>query len=243
MSLVLEVISVLLRVAVGFWPVGLLLGFKLAFGRDARLGYRLRCLVQNAALAWTILAVAWLLLTSAGFRPLQVIPEPGNTLAFLGSGLVFLPLWGWLTWRSRQKICLAGLVVGGMEDLLGLAPAEFESLSAEMFRRLGFRVKVVAARGDHGIDLLIDDGAGGRWAVQCKRWKGKVGEPVVRDFYGALLDAGVDGGIVIAAGGFTARAEDWVAEKPISLWDGETLMAQLRKSQRTGAPAIHALEV
>ena len=65
---------------------------------------------------------------------------------------------------------------------------EFEHWVADLFRRAGFQVEITQASGDHGVDLWASFG-NHVVAVQCKRWDGMVGEPVLRDLYGAMTAA------------------------------------------------------
>lgn len=93
---------------------------------------------------------------------------------------------------------------------------EFEDWTAAMFRQQGFSVQATAATGDHGIDLILRRD-GHTHAVQCKRWVGSVGEPVLRDFYGAMISAKIRSGIVVTSGVFTASAERFADGKEIRL--------------------------
>ena len=61
---------------------------------------------------------------------------------------------------------------------------------------------------------------------QCKRYKGAVGAPVVRDFRGAMMGR-ADKGIILTTGTFTADAtRESVRDgaPPIELVDGERLV-------------------
>jgi DNA polymerase III delta prime subunit len=74
------------------------------------------------------------------------------------------------------------------ERIKEMSGIEFEHWTGALFRRAGFEVEVTKASGDHGIDLWAVK-AGRIVAVQCKRWDGSIGEPVVREFYGAMISA------------------------------------------------------
>lgn len=56
---------------------------------------------------------------------------------------------------------------------------------AARFRDRGYRVMLTGTAGDHGIDLVAEK-TGKRAIVQCKRWSGSVGEPVLGDLFGAI---------------------------------------------------------
>jgi len=65
------------------------------------------------------------------------------------------------------------------------------------------------ANPDGGIDLVIER-AGETVAVQCKQWKTwNVGVKAVREFFGALTDAGIQKGIFITLRRYTGDANNW----------------------------------
>lgn len=86
-------------------------------------------------------------------------------------------------------------------------------------------MQVVGGDGDHGVDLVVTNPDGERELVQCKRWGRKwLGEPVVRDFYGALMHDGVAvRGYIVATSFFSHAARTWAERKPLKLIDGEEL--------------------
>lgn len=90
---------------------------------------------------------------------------------------------------------------------------QFEKLVALVYRKLGYTVtRRGGANPDGGIDLVIEK-EGRRSAVQCKHWKTwNVGVKAVREFLGALTDAGITKGIFITLGGYTGEAKQ-LAEK------------------------------
>ena len=112
---------------------------------------------------------------------------------------------------------------GLLDDLNSMSGVEFEQWTAGLFARHGYRVKPTRVVGDHGIDLEMER-AGKRVVVQCKRWSGSVGEPVIREFYGALLHAGADTGIFITTASFTLQAREFAQQKPLTLLDLNSLL-------------------
>jgi Holliday junction resolvasome RuvABC ATP-dependent DNA helicase subunit len=116
-----------------------------------------------------------------------------------------------------------------MTDRIRQMPGvEFEHWAAQLFRNAGFLVETTPASGDHGIDLLIRAG-GHVTAVQCKRWEGTVGEPVVRDLYGAMMAANAQSGCLITTASFTAQALAFAKDKPLYLV-GLDLLLEAAKS-------------
>ncbi len=90
---------------------------------------------------------------------------------------------------------------------------QFGKLVALAYRRLGYSVtRRGGANPDGGIDLVIEK-EGQRSAVQCKQWKTwNVGVKAVREFLGALTDAGIQKRIFITLCGYTGDAK-LLAEK------------------------------
>ncbi len=69
-------------------------------------------------------------------------------------------------------------------------------------------------------------------AVQCKRWEGAVGEPVLRDLYGTLTAAKAYSGCLITTGTFTAQAYEFARGKPLHLINMETLLGTVKSPLR-----------
>jgi HJR/Mrr/RecB family endonuclease len=117
------------------------------------------------------------------------------------------------------------------DQIRQMSGVEFERWVAELFRKSGFRVEMTAASGDHGVDLFVDDGTS-VIAVQCKRWDGTVGEPIVRDLYGAMMSASAKSGCLVTTGSFTAQAQAFATGKPLFLVGWDQLM-EAAKSPET----------
>ncbi len=102
-----------------------------------------------------------------------------------------------------------------------MTPTEFEYAIAEIFRRKGFQVHVTKQSSDNGIDIeMRKDGQ--RYVVQCKRYQGTVGEPIVRDFYGAFAGFATHG-YLVTSGVFSQRAIEWAKKRPVTLVCGREL--------------------
>jgi len=110
---------------------------------------------------------------------------------------------------------------------------EFEHWVADLFRRGGFQVETTQASGDHGVDLWVSIESR-LTAVQCKRWDSPVGEPVVRDLYGAMVAEGAKSGCLVTTGSFTAQAHRFAEGKPLYLMGWEFLMAAVRSPEALG---------
>lgn len=131
-----------------------------------------------------------------------------------------------LVWREKLHHVL-------IEEM---SPDAFERLTQRLLRESGFiHVEVTGRTGDGGIDgkgiARINGLMSFHIAFQCKKYKGSVGAPEIRDFRGATVGR-ADRGMFITTGSFTKAAieeanRDGVA--PIDLVDGEQLADKLKE--------------
>ncbi len=114
--------------------------------------------------------------------------------------------------------------------LQSLPPDGFERMCQRLLRESGFeQVKVTGKTGDGGIDghgiFQENIFVSSRVLFQCKRYKGSVSSPQVRDFRGSMIGR-ADKGIIITTGYFTKNAkEEALRVLPlIEMIDGEKLI-------------------
>ena len=119
-----------------------------------------------------------------------------------------------------RKVRTSSSLITRLRCMSGL---DFEGWTATLFEQQGFRVITTPKTGDHGIDLIIQNGRD-KAAVQCKQVADTVGEPMVRDFYGALLHSGIPRGIFVTTNSFSTQANLFVRDKPVQLLDLEHLV-------------------
>lgn len=123
-----------------------------------------------------------------------------------------------------------------LSQMQKMDPIEFEHFVGWLYQQQGYTVETTVASGDEGIDLEMS-----RWGkktiVQCKRYKGTVGQPVVRDLYGTMFHAGARAASIVTTGKFSRQAESWAAGKPIVLIDGNDLVALINKIHRENKTA------
>ncbi len=123
--------------------------------------------------------------------------------------------------EAREKSRQAAL--GCLDGLVKLSPVDFERAVAGLFRALGWTAYSTARSADHGIDLVLVRESGTA-AVQCKRFRGVVSEPRVREFYGALHGR-FSKGFFVTTSSFTGPARQWAkTRKKLMLIDGEKLV-------------------
>jgi restriction system protein len=133
-----------------------------------------------------------------------------------------------------------------IEAVQALSWREFEALVADLYRRQGFVVEetgkqAMSGRGDGGVDLVLSKPAAGQQAVlvQCKQYKAwDVGEPRVREFFGAMAAWKTRcEGIMVTCGRYSGPAKEFARDKPLRLVDGEALLEMLNR-QNELAPAV-----
>jgi len=161
--------------------------------------------------------------------------KPGDVEVFLHRVASYFPVgvFGEAAQIDREKLRaitrflgagdFAPTVLAVADQIRSMEGVEFEHWVADLFRRAGFQVEVTQASGDHGVDLWASK-QNRLVAVQCKRWDGAVGEPVVRDLYGAMTAANAQTGCLVTTGTFTTQAQLFSKGKPLCLVGFDALM-------------------
>ncbi len=189
-------------------------------------------------------AIPWLWWAGAGF---WVAVWPAVITLKISRQLAWLPWWLPLVLASLHMALLALPVISDersagrsalrqrfgrirtLAQIMALAPEEFENWSALLFQLMGYRVVQTRNTGDHGIDLELSNDRMQRGLVQCKRYRGTVGEPAVRDLYGTMMHENAERGWLLTTGSFSRQAREWCQGKPIELWDGRSLLALAKR--------------
>jgi hypothetical protein len=185
------------------------------------LGGRGPHLIQMVVM-WSFLAVVRVVVVFTGdVLSWGPIPEPLNTGAFVAVGAV---LWtAQLARGGRARVLFRTIKkrTGRSTDRRELSASQFEESVAELFRLRGHKAKRTGRIGDHGVDVEVETKDGERWVVQCKRWRGRVGEPAARDFYGVMRHEKADRGLIVTTGGSTdpARAVETDHSGQATAWE------------------------
>jgi len=116
-----------------------------------------------------------------------------------------------------------------LAEMQALRPEEFEAWTGLLFRLLGYRVTDTQLVADHGVDLVLSNDRVRRGLVQCKRYRGTVGEPTVRDLYGTMIHESSDFAWLVTTGAISRQAREWAEGKPLELWDGPELVDIARR--------------
>lgn len=112
------------------------------------------------------------------------------------------------------------------ENINQLSGIEFEKVCQKLVEKMGFDTEITKASGDGGIDLIAYNHQpllSGKYIIQCKRYSGSVGEPIIRDLYGVVTSERANKGILMTTGYFTKSAISFAEGKPIELIDGEKM--------------------
>ena len=180
-------------------------------------------LVLSVILTLTVVALKWF------WFPIG--KDTWVLAAFVGLFAVIFwaaTLWGYLHHGKRQKRLDAQK---SLEDLRAMSWQQFEHLVADAYRRQGYSSFDNGGVGDGGVDVILKK-EGVRVAVQCKQWKKwTVGEPMVREFLGAIVSGGFDRGIYVTVGVYTAGAKTFAEKNRIELVDGEKLLSLVKEVQ------------
>ena len=113
-----------------------------------------------------------------------------------------------------------------------LSGIEFENICQDLLEKMGFSTERTKASGDGGIDIIAyNDQAliSGKYIIQCKRYVGSVGEPIIRDLYGVITSERANKGILMTTGHFTKHAISFAQGKPLELIDGAKMQELIEK--------------
>ena len=112
----------------------------------------------------------------------------------------------------------------------------FEHLVRELFEKEfahnGGEVKVTQSSRDGGVDAIAFDPdpiRGGKIVIQSKRYTNVVGVSAIRDLYGTVMNEGATKGIIVTTSHYGNDAYEFAKGKPLTLLDGNNLLALLQK--------------
>jgi restriction system protein len=227
----MEALLAIFSITYIFWPLILVLGVRKLFQKKLAIKDRFRLAIQNIFIGWVLMACILIFLRWQERQPILLISRQLNTLLFAVIGILtggITLVWRVKRWRA-QRIRLSDART--LEDLMALSPKEFEKLIATLFKAYGHQAQVLGGSADHGVDILVLSNENEKWVVQCKRYNGSVGEPVVRDLFGTMGHEGAQKAYLITSGSFTSQAKAWAEGKPILLYDGEALVKLIQRTQ------------
>lgn len=124
-----------------------------------------------------------------------------------------------------------------IRHLVELPRGEFEALVAGLYRALGHTAQCTGEKSEGGVHVVVRARSGDKWIVQCRQWRGAVGELVVRDFFMLMQREQAAQGAIITTASFTAKAREWAKGKPIHLYDGPEFIRAMKRIQERRAPS------
>jgi hypothetical protein len=207
-----------------FWPMIIIIGFHGFSRHGVNFQERFTKALRNIFLGWGLFGMIALVLGTTGYPLNGLIPQPYNLVIFLVLGFL------------SGAVTIARLVVdlkyrhdeadrqGSLEHLKSLSPYEFETLVSRFFQFLGYRTRPYEDRQDHGVDVVVYNGKGEKWIVQCKRYRGVVGEPILRDLMGAMIHENASRAFLMTTGTISHKARLWIEGKPITVYEGDALV-------------------
>lgn len=109
----------------------------------------------------------------------------------------------------------------------------FQALCEEIFKQDGYVTRADSHGPDNGADIWLHsrlDLAQPVRIVQCRNWSPEpIGVAPIREFLGAMVDAGLQSGAVLSSGTFSVEAEALARRHGITLVDGPGLLLLIGK--------------
>lgn len=122
-------------------------------------------------------------------------------------------------WQNSEQIN----TIVQRQSAIYMSDVELERFAANVYKKMGYKVQHVGAMGDHGVDVLMVNPKNQKEIVQCKQWNKPVGEPAVRDLFGAMMHEKAIRGWLWAPRGFSESARKWAKGKSIELVDDKKI--------------------
>jgi restriction system protein len=123
-----------------------------------------------------------------------------------------------------------------IRQLIEMPRGEFEDLVASLYCALGHRAVCTNAKESDAVHVLVHALNGQKWIVQCRQWRGAVGETVVREFLAMMEQEQAAQGAIITTAKFTPKARSWAQGKPLHVYDGEEFLRAMKRIQHRQAP-------
>lgn len=128
-----------------------------------------------------------------------------------------------------------------MKDIDRMDGHDFEYVCADILRAKGFQnVTVTRGSGDQGVDVIAEQ-SGIKYAVQCKRFSGSVGNKAVQEVHFGKTYYHCHVAIVMTNNYFTKSAKDAASESNTILWDRDDLMPYFEEYIKSKNPEQEVL--
>jgi HJR/Mrr/RecB family endonuclease len=114
-----------------------------------------------------------------------------------------------------------------------LKGTDFEELISNLFKKNGYMVTKTSASGDNGVDLVVKKKTNAKIvesiAIQCKRYKAKVGISAVQEVFTGKHVYRCKSAMVITTSQFSNQAIKTAEKLKVTLWDRQILMDEYSK--------------
>ena len=121
------------------------------------------------------------------------------------------------------------------EQIKNMSSRDFEFFVGDIFKKLGFSIKITKATRDGGHDIIATkaDPIPYTLIVECKHWgdDNKVDVSVVRSVYGVQVAMQANQSIIVTSSKFTRDAQRFAGERKnlMTLWDIDDLLKLIVK--------------
>ncbi|WP_077211806.1 restriction endonuclease [Bacillus dakarensis] len=131
--------------------------------------------------------------------------------------------------KLQKEYAVKSTRIDEIDNMKGI---EFEYFIAELLRSIGFKnVIVTKGSGDFGVDILATNINGENTAIQCKRYKAKVGYDSIQQILAGKTKEKCKKAIVITNSYFTKPAFEAAGEFGIELWNRKRLIEEMQKHE------------
>lgn len=133
--------------------------------------------------------------------------------------------------RRREHDRLRAAVIPTLPALRTLSPEELDHEVAGMLERLGYRIELTNPTGQ-----LVVLKEGRKLVVACARPPEPVPWQAIARLHDSMLDFNAAAGFYVTARDFEPDAVRYAASLPITLVDGDKLLASMRQSKANAEP-------
>lgn len=121
-----------------------------------------------------------------------------------------------------------------IESLEQISPQQFEKVIAELYKKMGYQVRLTPQTKDQGIDIYakrLSETGTESLAIQCKHYSNRVvGVEHIRSLYGVIQDQpSITKGVLITSSEFSKECKEFAKGKRIELFDADYLCGLLKK--------------
>ena len=119
------------------------------------------------------------------------------------------------------------IVIHGLDDLNGV---DFERFCARVLNKRGYtNLHFTPATNDYGVDIIAESMML-KFAIQCKRSNGNVGNKAVQEALSGKVYYGCDAAIVVTNRYFTRQAVQTAQATNVILWDRTVLLKMMHEA-------------